>query len=376
MNTHTPASPEGSILTPDGWVTGRVEFAGGAISAVDGRKLAEGEKPNGPYILPGFIDLHVHGGGGSDWSSGEEGIRAFIRFHTSHGTTAIAPTTAVGPVPTIEKSLGAITAIAERRGPGEALALGAHLEGPFVNPLKPGAMNVSLMLPGDAALAKRWAESYKILVATVAPEIPGGHDVIRTLAATGCRVQIGHSVATPEMAGEAFRIGCSGITHLFNAMSQMEHRSPGVAAYALAHARFAEIISDLVHVDATVLLAAYRAIPRLYAITDASAAGAPDGVFEWGGRQVTKKGQRITLMNGTTLAGSAITMLDAFRNLVGLGLSLEETVAMTSVRQAEYLGLPDLGRIAPGARACLVKLDEDLKLLGIWVDGESVTPAP
>ena len=158
-------------------------------------------------------------------------------------------------------------------------------------------------------------------------------------------------------------------------MSQMEHRSPGVAAYALAKGRFAEIISDLVHVDATVLLAAYRAIPRLYAITDATAAGMPDGTFEWGGRRVIKKGQRITLENGTTLAGSAVTMLDAFRNLISLGLSLEQAAEMTSARQAEYLGLQDVGRIEPGARACLVKLDEDLRLQGVWVDGESIAPA-
>jgi N-acetylglucosamine-6-phosphate deacetylase len=236
-------------------------------------------------------------------------------------------------------------------------------------------MEVSLILEGDAALAKSWAEKFKILIATVAPEVPGGHDVIRALAEKGCRVQIGHSIATPFMAEEAFDCGCSGFTHLFNAMSQMDHRSPGVAAYALAKGRFAEIISDLVHVDATVLLAAYRAIPRLYAITDATAAGMPDGTFAWGDRRVIKKGQRITLENGTTLAGSAITMLDAFRNLVSLGLSLEQVTEMTSTRQAEYLGLQDVGRIEPGARACLVKLDENLRLLGVWVNGEGIAPA-
>jgi N-acetylglucosamine-6-phosphate deacetylase len=151
---------------------------------------------------------------------------------------------------------------------------------------------------------------------------------------------------------------------------------PGVGAYALAHARFAEIIGDLIHVDATIVLAAYRAIPRLYAITDASAgAGLPDGNYEWGGRRSVKRGQRITLENGTTLAGSAIAMLDAFRNLIKIGLSVEQASEMTSARQAEYLGLLDLGRIERGARACLVKLDDAQALQGVWVDGESVTPA-
>jgi N-acetylglucosamine-6-phosphate deacetylase len=236
-------------------------------------------------------------------------------------------------------------------------------------------MPASLILEGDAALARSWAEKFKIVIATVAPEVPGGLAVTRALAEMGCRVQIGHSIATPLLAEEAFHCGCSGFTHLFNAMSQMEHRSPGVAAYALAKGRFAEIITDLEHVDATVILAAYRAIPRLYAITDATAAGMPDGTFEWGSRRVIKKGRRITLENRTTLAGSAITMLDAFRNLISLGLSLEQAAEMTSTRQAEYLGLQNLGRIEPGARACLVKFDEDLRLQGVWVDGESIAPA-
>lgn len=375
MNAKATETPEGTILTSDGWIKGRVDIAGREIVAVRGEALAPDAKLEGALILPGFIDLHVHGGGGADWQDGEEGIRNFVRFHTSYGTTAIAPTTATGPVRVIERALSDIAAIAEARRPGEAFVLGAHLEGPFVNPRKPGAMNVAYMLDGDVALVKRWAEKCKIVVATVAPEIPGGYDVAKALAATGCRVQVGHSIATPDLLEEAFQFGFSGVTHLFNAMSQMEHRAPGVAAYALARARFAEMISDLVHVDATVLLAAYRAIPRLYAITDASAAGLPDGNYQWGGHRIIKKGLRITLENGTTLAGSAITMLDAFQNLVRIGLSLEQASDMTAARPAEYLGLSNLGRIEPGARACLVKLDSALRLEAVWVDGESVAPA-
>ena len=157
MTASPLASPEGSILTPNGWVTGKVEFAGHAISAIDGRTTGRA-KPNGPVVLPGFIDLHVHGGGGGDWRGGEDGVRTFVRYHTSCGTTVIAPTTTVGPVPVIEKSLSAITSIAEMRLPGEAVVLGAHLEGPFINPLKPGAMEPSLILDGDAGLATSWAE--------------------------------------------------------------------------------------------------------------------------------------------------------------------------------------------------------------------------
>jgi N-acetylglucosamine-6-phosphate deacetylase len=178
-----------------------------------------------------------------------------------------------------------------------SIVLGAHLEGPFINPVKPGAMDVSLVLEGDPDLAKSWVNRFNIVVATVAPEIPRGHDVIRALAARGCRVQIGHSIATPDMVAETLRCGCCGFTHPFNAMSAMEHRSPGVAAYAMAKGRFAEIVSDLVHVDATVLLAAYRAIPRLYAITDARPrecpteiiSGAAIGLSEWNAHHAGKR---------------------------------------------------------------------------------------
>lgn len=377
MTSHSESRLEGSILTPNGWVEGRLGVGGGLIASIEGRALAPTEKPGAPFILPGFIDLHVHGGGGADWQGGEEGVRGLVRYHTSYGTTAIAPTTAAGRVAVIERALAAIAAVASRREAGEAVVLGAHLEGPFVNPRKPGAMDVSVLLEGEPGLAKSWADRCPIVVATVAPEIPGGLEVIETLTARGCRVQIGHSIATPAEAEEAFRSGCCGFTHLFNAMSGVEHRSPGVAAYALAHARYAEIIGDLIHVDATVVLAAYRAIPRLYAITDASAgAGLPDGTYAWGGRRSVKRGLKITLENGATLAGSAITMLDAFRNLVAIGLSIEQASDMTSARQAEYLGRRDLGRIELGARACLVELDDALALQGVWVDGESVAPAP
>ncbi len=376
MTAYPEQSWEGSTLTPGGWVEGRVDVAGGLIETVEGRALAPGVSPRGPFILPGFIDLHVHGGGGADWQGGEDGVRGLVRFHTSHGTTAIAPTTASGPVPAIERSLSAIAAVAASRQPGEGVVLGAHLEGPFVNPKKPGAMDVSLMLEGDPALANRWADRCRIVVATVAPEIPHGREVIEALAGRGARVQIGHSIAEPAMAEEAFRCGCCGFTHLFNAMSGMEHRSPGVAAYALAHARFAEIIGDLIHVDATVVLAAYRAIPRLYAITDASGARRTAGRRLSMGRPAEHQaGPEDHARKRHDIGGERDHHA---RRLAQSGLDrieFEQASEMTSARQAEYLGLEDLGRIEPGARACLVKLDHALNLQGVWVDGESVVPA-
>jgi N-acetylglucosamine-6-phosphate deacetylase len=366
------SDPAGSILTPDGWIEGTVDLAGGRIAAVRGRPR-DSARP--PYVLPGFVDLHVHGGGGSDCMGGEASLRRMLRYHASHGTVAMAPTTVTAGANAVASSLADIAAVKALPLDGEPVVLGAHLEGPFINPAKLGAQ-APVALAGDPALADRWATDFPIVVATVAPEIAGGMATVRALARHRCRVQIGHSIAGDATCAEAFACGCTGFTHLFNAMSGVHHREQGVASYALAHADYAELICDLCHVDATVMLAARRAIPNLYAITDAStSAGLPDGEHLFAGRRVFKSGSRIVLEDGATLAGSAITMADALRNLVRIGVPLAEASLMTATRQADYLGVPDLGRIVPGARACLVRLDSDLNVTDVWVDGVAIPAA-
>ena len=326
-----------------------------------------------PYILPGFIDLHVHGGNGVDYTGGEAGIRHFICYHAANGTVAIAPTTATAPRAIIERALAEIATIKKNREPNEPTILGAHLEGPFINPMKLGAQ-ANVTLDGDVKLATRWNDICSIIVATVAPEIPGGLAVIEALTARGCRVQIGHSLATADETAAGFRRGLAGFTHLFNGMSGVDHRQPGVAAYALAEGRYAELICDFIHVAPTTVRAAYRAIPRLYAISDATApAGCPDGEYQSGlGSPLVKTGKKIMLANGKSLAGSAISMIDAFKNLVSLGLSMAEASDMCSTRQAEYLGRTDLGRVAPGALASFVVMNQQLALQAVWIEGKRI----
>ncbi len=362
---------EGSILTPSGWVAGTVETSGRDIARVRGEPILSGEAPSAPLILPGFVDLHVHGGGGFDWRGGEEAVRGMARFHAARGTVAMAPTTSTAPVPVIEAALASIDAVRAAPQSGEAIVLGAHLEGPFINPGKLGAQE-PFTLAGDSALAKGWAERWAIRIATVAPEIPGGLDLVRALAGCGTRVQIGHSLAGADEAALAFGCGCAGYTHLFNAMSGMDHRAPGVAAHALAHGIHAEVICDLLHVDPTLVHAAVRAIPEVYAVSDATMAGMPDGVNVRGDHRVLKRGLQVTLEDGRTLAGSAITLLDAFRNLVAIGLTIELASQITSTRPARYLGLTSLGAIEPGRRACFLALDEDLGLIETWIDGRAI----
>jgi len=363
-------SPTGYVLTPSGWVHGDIVMEKGSIVRIEGEPVSVPDGSDAPYILPGFIDLHVHGADGVDYAGGEEAIRKFIRFHARSGTVALAPTTSTAPVDVIEKSLACIEAVRNAPLADEPMVLGAHLEGPFINPGKLGAQK-DITRTGDAALALRWAAMCRLVVATVAPEIRGGLEVIEALTAKGCRVQVGHSLATFEETDEGFARGLSGFTHLFNGMSGLDHRKPGVAAYALAKGRYAELICDLNHVHPALVLASYRAIPRLFAITDATtSAGCPDGTYHFGGDQpVVKKGLTIMLADGSSLAGSAITMLDAFRNLVSIGLTLAEASEMCSTRQAEYLVLNDFGRLTPGRSASFVVLDRSLQLKAVWIRG-------
>jgi N-acetylglucosamine-6-phosphate deacetylase len=374
--TRAQDSLSGCILTPGGWIDGHIVVDGKRVVRIEGTPVSLTAVPHSPYILPGFIDLHVHGGDGVNYADGEAGIRRFIRFHAASGTVAIAPTTSTAPVEVIDRALSDIERVRNRPGPNEATVLGAHLEGPFINRKKLGAQ-ADRTLEGDPELALRWTGICPLLVATVAPEIPGGIAVIEALAARGCRVQVGHSIATAEEAAEGFRRGLVGFTHLFNGMSGFDHRQPGVAAYALSQGQYAELICDFIHVHPAVALAAYRAIPRLYAITDASTlAGCPDGEHGEGtDHHVVKKGKTIMLASGKSLAGSAITMLDAFRNLISLGLTIAQASQLCSTRQADYVGRSELGRIAPGALASFVTIDQRLVLDSVWIEGKPVQAA-
>ncbi len=368
-------SLDGSILTPAGWVAGRVDVEGGRIAAVHGALLKPGEEPRAPFILPGFVDPHVHGGGGFDCLEGVEATRGMVRFHAQHGTVAILPTTSTAPSEIVEGSLRNIAAVMADQEARGAEVLGAHLEGPFLSEHRLGAQEAR-PLDGDVALALEWAKICPILVATVAPEIVNGIEVGQALAQGGTRVQVGHSVAGDDVLRQAFAAGFTGFTHLFNAMTPVDHKVSGIAAFALAFATHAEVVGDLRHVHPTVVMAAYRAIPLLYAVTDAvGVAGLPDGehVTRGGRRTIVKSGVDIFLKDRPqTRGGSGATMHIVFRSLLSLGIPMDVVSAMTSTRAADYIGATDLGRIAPGKKASLVTLDDNHDLLQVHVNGVAV----
>jgi N-acetylglucosamine-6-phosphate deacetylase len=360
---------EGAILTPDGWVAGAVSFDA-RILGVRGARVAA--PPAGaPVILPGFIDLHVHGGGGADVMDGRDAVETIARLHARYGTTSLLATTLTAPRADLERVLGDAGRRLRARVPGGARLLGIHLEGPFISSGKLGAQP-------DAARAGTVEEVgalhalAPVRVVTLAPELPGQLDFIRALRAAGIVPQLGHTAGSYEDGVAALEAGARGFTHLFNAMTGLAHRKPGVAAAALAHAQFAELIPDLLHVHPGAMRVALRAIPRLYCVTDATAgAGMPDGTYHLGAQRVTKCLGGVRLADGT-LAGSTLTMDQALRNLVSLGVPLDEASRRTSTYAAEYLGLEDRGRIAAGCHADLVVLTPALRLAAVHVEGESI----
>jgi N-acetylglucosamine-6-phosphate deacetylase len=366
---------EGHILTPAGFVRGTLTFDDGRITALHGTPVAEDAvraDAATPVLLPGFIDTHVHGGGGADTMDAGAAARTLARLHARHGTTALLATTMTAPLADIEAALRALAPAIAQRAPGTARLLGVHLEGPYISPDKLGAQPAFARAPALAEIAALHAIA-PIRLVTLAPEVSGMLALIPALVGLGLRVQLGHTAASYEQAVEALDAGATGFTHLFNAMSVLHHRAPGVAGAALAHGRHAELIPDLLHVHPGAIRAALRAIPGLFCVTDATAAaGMPDGDYRLGRQTVTKCLGGVRLADGT-LAGSTLTMDQALRNLVAIGLPLAEASARVSTHAAQYLGVADRGALSVGAMADIVALEaHTLELKQVWVEGEAI----
>ncbi len=345
------------------------------IKSLDGAPVSEAQARDGsaPLLLPGFVDLHLHGGGGHDVMSGGAAAAHIAQTHARHGTTAWLATTMTAPLAEIEQAVRALAAYSAT--PAAALGaqlLGVHLEGPFISAERLGAQpNFTALGSLQQVLALHALAPIRLI--TLAPELPGHIELIVALRAAGFAVQVGHSAATYEQGLAALQAGASGFTHLFNAMSALHQRAPGLVGAALAHAEYAEIIPDLLHVHPGAIHAALRAIPGLYCVTDSTAAaGMPDGEYRLG-RQVVHKCQGGVRLADGTLAGSTLTMDQALRNLVSLGLPLAQASRRCSALPAAHLGLAEHGVLAVGARANIVQLDAQLAVQAVYVGGQRLS---
>ncbi len=357
----------GNILTPGGWISGAISYTD-RVTAIDGGEVDPASNGD-DYIVPGFIDLHVHGGGGRDVMQAGDAPHVIAAMHARHGTTSMLATTMTAPPHEITEALKAIGAACKARRPGAARILGVHLEGPYINSGKLGAQ------PNYARAAtllevQQLGLHAPMRLITVAPEVAGHLRLVRELSNAGIRVQIGHTLGSYEDGVAALEHGAASFTHLFNAMSPLHHREPGMVGAALAHAQYAEIIPDMLHVHPGAIKVALRSIPHLYCVTDSTAAtGMPDGDYMLGRHRVQKCMGGVRLPDGT-LAGSTLTMDQALRNLVGLGLDLADASRRVSTNAADYLGETQRGRLAPGTFADMVVLGRDLMIKAVYIEGE------
>ena len=372
---------KGNILMPQGFVAGVIEFSGdGRITSVTGQTIGTQAVRDSmePIVLPGFIDQHVHGGGGHDIMEGGEAAACVAALHAKYGTTSLLATTMTAPTADLEIAFNGLASIcnAPRQqstasSPG-ARVLGVHLEGPYINPGKLGAQP-DFARPMQLDELERLHKIAPIRLITLAPEVPANMASIASLVDAGYRVQLGHTAGAYEDGVTALANGASGFTHLFNAMTGMHHRTPGMVGAALAHGQYAEIIPDLLHVHPGAMKVALRAIPRLFCVTDSTAAaGMPDGEYRLGRHTVTKCLGGVRLADGT-LAGSTLTMDQALRNLVNeLQLDLCDASRRVSTYAADFLGLTNRGRLVTNAWADIVVLNRDLQLTDVFVEGISL----
>jgi N-acetylglucosamine-6-phosphate deacetylase len=370
MSDHT-GRLDGDILTPAGLLRGTLAWRDGRIEAITGQPV-DAPAGDAPLLLPGFVDLHVHGGAGHDVMDGAQSPQAVAevaRCHARHGTTALLATTMTAPMDEIRAALHALAPHVRQRPAGGARVLGVHLEGPYINPGRLGAQPPYARALTLAEVRELQAIAPLVTI-TLAPEVDGHLALITALREAGHRVQLGHSNGRYEDGVAALRCGAVSFTHLFNAMSALHHREPGMVGAALAHATHAEIIPDLLHVHPGAIHAARRAIPGLYCVSDATAAtGMPDGDYRLGRHTVRKCEGGVRLADGT-LAGSALTLDQALRNLVAIGVPLAEASMRVSTHAADLIGRADLGRLAVGARADLVVLDPAaLTVQQVRIDG-------
>jgi N-acetylglucosamine-6-phosphate deacetylase len=391
----------GDLVLPD-----RMQLSASII--VDGDRIAaiEQDRPRpdgavvfeaaGGYVVPGFIDVHVHGVGGHDTLDGGDALTKIAAALPEYGVTAFCPTTVACPPGMLRAFLDQVRLARIAGSPSSARVLPAHLESNFINPEYRGAQPAAcLRLPpalqdvqqayrsdpgeysGVQILSAISVSSADVGIVTLAPELPGAIDLVRSLVAAGHRVSLGHSGADFETAVAAIDAGASQATHLFNRMTPIAHRSPGLAGAALAHdAVTPELICDGYHVHPGMCRVAIAAKgpANMMAITDGTAgSGLPIGSqARLGGRTIHVRDDAAFLEEGT-LAGSTLTMDRAFRNLVQLfGRSPVDAAQMCATVPARQMRLIDVGRIAVGAVADLVVLDADLRVVTTIIGGEPV----
>ena len=355
----------GAALVRGELVPGDVAIEDGVIVDVGlGRSAADGR-----IAVPGFVDLQVNGFGGIDFlAASTEDYRRAGEALLPTGVTAYQPTFITAPEHTLFDALRAIPANGAR-----PRILGAHLEGPFLSPERLGAHPHGHRRDPDLDLLDRLLEPVQVTEMTLAPELPGAAAVVQRLLERGVVVSAGHTNATAGEAHDAFDLGVSTVSHLFNAMRPLQSRDPGIVGVALTRDDvFIQVIVDGHHLaDVTVRLVWAAAAGRVALVSDATAGAASgNGSYRLGDVEIEVAGGVPTREDGV-LAGTVLTMIDAVRNLHALGVSFEDAVGAATEIPARILGRPDLGVLEPDGRADIVVLDDRLEIVQVLCGEEA-----
>lgn len=326
----------------------------------------------GRRLVPGFIDLHCHGGGGHAFDDGDDEITAALATHRAHGTTRSVISLVANPIARLRESLEVVADLVE----DDPLVLGSHLEGPYLAIERRGAHNLEYLRMPDAYELEGLISASRgtLRQLTIAPELPGALDAIDQLIAAGVTVGIGHTEADIETAREAFDRGATMLTHAFNAMPGIHHRDPGPITAAFEDQRVTiELILDGLHVHPHVAGMTFRAAPgRIALVTDAmAAAGSSDGDYRLGSLNVTVRDGLAMLSGTSTIAGSTLTQDRALQCAIdSADIAPVDAVAALTLTPARALGLGDrFGLLAPGFAADAVLLSEDWKVERVWANG-------
>ncbi|MGO4733327.1 N-acetylglucosamine-6-phosphate deacetylase [Paenibacillus sp. 2KB_22] len=365
------------------WRDGKILYAGipEGLPEQIRREALPLSVPDRSLIVPGFIDIHVHGGNGEDFmDASPEVLDKITSFHSTQGTTAMLATSMTAP----KERLDSVLAEVDRYRSGEmpyAQLEGVHLEGPFFSPKWPGAQNPEHIILPDVSWLEAWEKQYPGLIrqVTLAPEREGALEVISWLRERRITAALGHTDATYEEVERAVEAGLHHAVHTFNAMTPLHHRLPGAAGAVLSDPRIsAEVIADGIHVHSaaiSILAQLKQHNDQLVLITDAmSAAGLDDGEYKIGDLPVIVKHGEARLKDGGALAGSTLTMIRGFRYLVQeVGLSLNTASRAASLTPARLLGIDHrTGSLAQGKQADIVLLNAELDIEGVWVKGRRV----
>lgn len=366
------------VVRPDG------VHEGGRLTIEDRRIVQDArEEPGtldltGHWIVPGFVDMHVHGGGGASFSAGtaEEALTA-AETHRRHGTTTMVASTVTGDLDDLARQAAVLGELSEQ---GELA--GVHFEGPFISCQRRGAHDESLLRDPDPADVRKLLDAARgqARMVTLAPERPGGLESVRLLADNGVIAAVGHTDTDYAGTREAVEAGATVATHLFNAMPPLGHREPGPVVALLEDERVTvELINDGTHLHPAALQLAYRSAgpERVAFITDAmGAAGMSDGRYPLGPMEVEVRDGVARLVENGSIAGSTLTLDKAFRRAVTVdGIAVPDAVRALSTNPARLLGVDErTGSLEPGKDADLVVLDEEFGLAGVMRQGSWVVP--